>query len=212
MKFEEVKLYNPGILIGEMSKEVYTELLASCEKQIVNKSTNYALKRNGVHDNTVQGIEEVITVSIPKSYENYICNFAEEYYKYFYTDTTHKRSPKISHKWLNLQKKYEYRPLHQHVDSSGNHLSFVTYIKIPYDLKNEDSHSNHSQKATVHRNGRIEFAYNTYDGKQNTKIIDIDHTYEGKTLFFHNAFLHLVYPFYTSDGYRISLAGNILSN
>jgi hypothetical protein len=209
MKFQEVKLYNPGILIGEMPQNVYAELLDSCEKQISNKSANYVLKRNGVIDYTVQGIEEAITLNIPKSYENYLCDFALEYYRYFYDNFTNNRQPKVAHKWLNLQKKYEYRPLHNHTDGSGNHLSFVTYVKIPYDIETEDSYSNHTKKATIFRNGRIEFSYNGFNGKQITKIIDIDKTVEGKTLMFANSFMHLVYPFYTSDEYRISLAGNI---
>lgn len=208
MKFEEVSLINPGLLCAEMPEETYQVLLESCEKQIKAKSTYYAMKRHLVTDNYVQGIEEMIAISIPPSYNQYLLDLALEYSKYFKMNIGN-LTPKVKESWLNLQKKHEYRPVHAHSDNSGKNLSFVTYIKIPYELKEEDSYSNHNKKAGVFRNGRIEFFYNNFAGSHISALIDIDKTYQGKTLIFLNNFRHAVYPFYTSDEYRISLAGNI---
>jgi len=209
MKYEEIKLYNPGILCGEMPNETFMELASSCEKQLASKSINNALKRNMVTDHTVQGIGEALQMSIPKSYDDFLCNFAQEFSSKFELPVENLK-PKVIQQWLNLQKKYEYRPLHCHNDGSGKGLSFVTYIKIPYNLKDEDSFGNHTKKAVIFRNGRLEFMYLNYSGKPITHTVNIDSSFEGKTLMFSNSMHHIVYPFYTSDEYRISLAGNII--
>ena len=41
------------------------------------------------------------------------------------------------------------------------------------------------------------------------KMLDVDNEYEGKIMMFPSSLVHCVYPFYTSDDYRISLSGNI---
>jgi hypothetical protein len=40
-------------------------------------------------------------------------------------------------------------------------------------------------------------------------VVPVDKTFEGKMLFFPATLSHSVNPFYTSDDYRISIAGNI---
>lgn len=207
MQIEEVKFYNPGILVNTMSDEVFEELKSSCQFQIKNKNVAHGLKRAKMFDYSVSGIKESLIATIPKSYENYLQQFANEYVSYYNLGYTKK--PKVVQSWLNLQEKYEYRPLHKHFDNSGTGLSFVTYINIPYDKDTEDAYENH-YRATVFRNGRIEFVYNTFTGFQTMETIDIDKSYEGKTILFLNSLIHIVYPFYTSDDYRVSLAGNIV--
>jgi hypothetical protein len=39
--------------------------------------------------------------------------------------------------------------------------------------------------------------------------IDVDKSFEGKMLMFPNSAYHTVYPFYTSDDYRITVSGNL---
>jgi hypothetical protein len=39
--------------------------------------------------------------------------------------------------------------------------------------------------------------------------LDVDKTMEGIWLYFHQSLNHIVYPFYTSDDYRITISGNI---
>ena len=38
---------------------------------------------------------------------------------------------------------------------------------------------------------------------------DVDKSFEGKGFMFRSSQAHTVYPFYTSDDYRISISGNI---
>ena len=115
--------------------------------------------------------------------------------------------------WCNLQKKYEYNPLHNHAGD----LSFVLYVKIPYDLNKEKTEPhvvNHnslslpaftfmypSLKPTVSSTGKEIYV--------ESHPIVVDRSYEGVMLIFPAWLQHMVTPFYTSDDYRISVSGNI---
>jgi hypothetical protein len=208
-QFIEKKFYNPGLLEADMPSETFENLSSFCSSQIENKDANYKMKRALFTDNLVSGIEEAIYVNTPALYKEFILEFSKKYVEYFDVEMYKNTKPVISDSWINLQKKYEYRPVHNH-DSSSD-LSFVTYIKIPFSRNEEDNYPNHF-RSKIFRNGKIEFVYNGLDGKQHRKQFDIDETYEGKTLLFSSSLLHVVYPFYTSSEYRISLAGNIKFN
>ena len=39
--------------------------------------------------------------------------------------------------------------------------------------------------------------------------LDVDKSFEGQMVMFPSKLQHLVYPFYTSDDYRITVSGNI---
>ncbi len=201
----EQKLYNPGVLEAVMPDETFQDLSLFCNKQLENKDQNYAMKRASFTDGYASGIEESVRVNPPTLYKNFILEFSKKYAEYFSLKTSG-TIPSIASSWLNLQKRYEYRPAHNH--DTVVDLSFVTYIKIPFDRKDEDNYPNHF-RSKIFRNGKIEFLYNSYDGAQRSKLVDIDKTYQGKTILFSKSLIHIVYPFYTSEEYRISLAGNV---
>ena len=104
--------------------------------------------------------------------------------------------------WVNFQQKYEFNPIHNH---SGI-FSYVLYIKIPYYSKDEE---NVFPDAVGRRAGKFEFVYNAPLGDLTTQLLPIDKTCENLLLFFPAKLYHCVQPFYTSDEYRISVAGNI---
>jgi plasmid maintenance system antidote protein VapI len=122
---------------------------------------------------------------------------------------------KNSDLWVNLQKKYEVNPIHNH---SGI-LSFVLYVDIPYDLETE-----RQQLHTIHSNSKyvpsFNFLYpNMYPGRPNLHAgykpvkfhtLEIDKTWENKMIIFPAWLQHTVSPFYTSDEYRISVSGNLV--
>jgi hypothetical protein len=206
IEITETKFYNPGLLEADMPLEAFQDLTSFTNEQLKNKDVNYAMKRALFTDSTVSGIEESIIVNAPpQSFKNFIFEFSEKYVEYFKVSVGNQK-PILESSWLNLQKRYEYRPAHCH-DNSSN-LSFVTYIKIPYNAEDEEKYSNH-YRAKIFRNGKIEFFYNSLNGFQKTFLLNIDKTFEGKTILFPSSLMHIVYPFYTSTDYRISLAGNI---
>ena len=100
--------------------------------------------------------------------------------------------------WINFQQKHEYNPIHNH---SGV-LSWVYYHKVPYLLEEEDKYFNDPAKTQY--NGRFVF----YPEIGTFAELDIDNKHEGTFIMFPSELHHTVYPFYTSDEYRITVAGN----
>ena len=110
----------------------------------------------------------------------------------------------FSEVWINFQKKYEFNPLHQH---SGDY-AYVLWIQIPYDLEKELSLPN-SKNTNGPVNSVFEFVYNGINGYIQLKNLFVDKSWEGKLILFPAWLKHQVYPFYTSDDYRISISGNV---
>ena len=115
--------------------------------------------------------------------------------------------------WVNLQKKYEYNPIHDH---SGI-LSFVIWHKVPFLYKDEVKQDPTEKyklfsnpKIPVSVNGLFGFVYASSKGQIKTEYLPIDKNWEGYIAMFPADLFHLVNPFYTSDDYRISISGNIL--
>jgi hypothetical protein len=112
--------------------------------------------------------------------------------------------------WFNKQKKHEFNPLHFH---SGA-LSFVIWIKIPYDLEDEVNYFPPVSGAKDDPVGnaytsKFCFYYTNSMGRITPAMVPVDKTYEGTIVMFPSEMLHAVYPFYTSDDYRISVSGNL---
>ena len=111
---------------------------------------------------------------------------------------------KFSKPWINFQKKHEFNPLHDH---SGDY-SFVLWIQIPYDLKEELKLDN-CINSNTERNSLFCFSYLDLHGRITEGSLPIDKTWEGTMILFPSNLLHQVYPFFTSDDYRISISGNV---
>jgi hypothetical protein len=109
---------------------------------------------------------------------------------------------KMTPLWVNFQKKYEFNPPHMH---SGV-LSFVIWIDIPYKI--EDEQYTKTDNYVSIEPGCFSFLYNDILGKIQKHLIPADHTYNNTMILFPAGLNHCVYPFYTSDSYRISVAGN----
>lgn len=105
--------------------------------------------------------------------------------------------------WVNFQKKYEYNPPHDH---SGV-LSFVIWINVPYSLDEEKNFSPGHDSVNP-RSGSFEFFYVNNLNKISSEMIEINKEKELTIIIFPSTFVHQVYPFYTSDDYRVSVAGN----
>jgi hypothetical protein len=111
----------------------------------------------------------------------------------------------LNHAWVNFQEKHEFNPTHDH---SGL-FSFVIWIKIPYSISNERKYSPGSQSRSP-VSGHFCFYYTNSLGKICQYDIPADQEFENTLLLFPAKMQHGVYPFYTSNEYRISVSGNIL--
>lgn len=111
--------------------------------------------------------------------------------------------------WINFQKKYEYNPVHYH----NGLFSFVIWLKIPYDMEEENKHETAIKKHSARENTNGDFHFILSNGKnsKSLKTIDlkVDRKWEDRGVLFCSSLPHVVYPFYTSNEYRISISGNI---
>jgi len=113
----------------------------------------------------------------------------------------------LSDAWVNFMQKGDYNPVHNH---SGL-FSFVLWTHIPYTREDEGNHPNVPEKAKREgkvTNGTFEILYTNTLGALTSSRLPLDKSYENGMLFFPSQFYHTVYPFYTSDDYRISVSGN----
>lgn len=112
---------------------------------------------------------------------------------------------KISNYWVNIQKKYEFNPMHSH----DGIFSFVIWIKIPYKISDEVS-LDLSNKSNTPRAGMFSFIYTNIFGEIREAEIPVDEYFQGQCFIFPSSLQHTVYPFYTSDQERISVSGNLI--
>ena len=114
---------------------------------------------------------------------------------------------KFDNLWVNFQKKYEYNPIHNHKGV----YSFVIWYKIPFTFENEAKHHYRSDE-TECSHGKFSFVVpNTFNKLCNIMNypLEIDNSKEGYIAIFPSTLNHIVYPFYSSDEYRITVAGNV---
>jgi hypothetical protein len=106
--------------------------------------------------------------------------------------------------WVNYQQKYEYNPLHNH----NGALSFVIWLKIPYNQIEEKLVFNHVLDGHK-QNGTFVFFNAMPDtfGISTTQVY-LDKEHERMMCMFPALMYHGVNPFYTSDEFRISVSGN----
>lgn len=106
--------------------------------------------------------------------------------------------------WVNFQKKYEFNPMHIH----DGLYSFVIWHKVPYTMKDEKERLA-SMMDNDFRAGMFAFFFSDPSGKITQEALPVDKSWEGKVALFPANLNHCVYPFYTSDEYRISISGNL---
>jgi hypothetical protein len=106
--------------------------------------------------------------------------------------------------WVNFQEKHEFNPVHDHTGV----FSFVIWVKIPYNLKNETALSPGANSAQPLA-GHFSFYYTSVLGHLSHFSIPADETMENTLLIFPSKLNHSVYPFYSSEDFRISVSGNI---
>lgn len=116
----------------------------------------------------------------------------------------HKPTPvRLEKLWVNYQKKHDFNPIHRH----GGVISFVLWLDIPYNIETEKQHPT-SKNSSANLPGHFQFAYVNVLGEMATYNIPADYTFKNQLVMFPAKLSHSVYPFRTSDEYRISVSGN----
>jgi hypothetical protein len=105
--------------------------------------------------------------------------------------------------WVNFMRKNEFNPLHDH---SGV-FSFVIWIDIPYDIEDEMNNES-SVDSNNNRAAHFSFFYINALGKIVDIGLPVDKKFNNKACLFPARLNHAVYPFKTSEDFRISVSGN----
>ena len=102
-------------------------------------------------------------------------------------------------------KKHEFNPVHTHEGL----FSFVIFVQIPYSLKKEENYFGEVRAKQEIQTSKFNFLNTDHHGRIITTSVNVDKSFEGKMIMFPSHQTHLVYPFYTSNKYRITVSGNI---
>ena len=106
--------------------------------------------------------------------------------------------------WINFQVAGEFNPIHKHPVV----YSFVIWVDLPFTHENEKIYGP-GFSSNGNKSGSFEFIYTNVYGQLMSHQIPADESYAGKIILFPAKLSHTVYPFFTSDGYRISISGNL---
>ena len=195
-------LDNMGYLDLQIPKQLYQSLKAECD---------IALDGNRVFVSGLSGAggphhRWVENKSNLRDLEIFIFSLLQGYKETFKLDPIrdiwlHSQSPvfKMSRPWINYQKKNEFIPNHIHDGS----FSYTIWIDIPYDSDEELKEGGEHASCFL-------FSYTDILGATSLHHIKLNKKDNGRMLFFPAQLRHQVYPFYTSDKYRISISGNVL--
>jgi hypothetical protein len=206
---EFVPLYVEGFQIYQVPGGVLKALQNETSEMLQNNfltSTHYNEKLAGNIE------KEFILKKSAEHLNYYISSVAPLYWKNTHLPSNTKQKHFIKKNntdydvWVNFQKKGEINPVHNH----GGDLSFVIYIQLPY-LYEEENNLPSYKNSNIQVAGTFNFIYpcSAVRGGIASFMVKTDKSFEGKMIVFDSALSHIVYPFFTSDDYRISVAGNI---
>ena len=110
----------------------------------------------------------------------------------------------LDYLWVNFQKKHEFNPAHDHAGV----MSFVIWLDIPYTKKEEELVSP-GLNSNKNCSGDFEFQYIDTLGRVNYETIEMSKEMENHFVLFPASTSHCVYPFFSTDEYRVSVSGNL---
>ena len=202
--FDHTHLPNVGLTNGKIPPQIYQAL----NQEIVDIHTN---------DKDIVRMNQSLAGQITKEYQitkslPLLNPFLEEmgraYQKewdYYPKENPNDNKLTVESVWVNMQKKLEVNPLHNHDGT----LSFVAWLYVPFKLEDERNMENCKNSRTVELASTFQFVYTTALGTIANCPMFVESGWEAKIVMFPAQLLHMVYPFQTSDDYRISIAGNL---
>ena len=209
--FEHSHLPNIGLTNGKIPPQIYQAL----NQEIVD--IHMASETGSLDKNGILQMNPSLAGQITKEYEitksrqlldPYLEEMGRAYQKewnYFPKENPNKNDLKVESVWVNMQKKLEVNPLHNHEGT----LSFVAWLHVPFKLKDERNMPNCKMSRTVELASTFQFVYTTALCTIANCPMFVESGWEGRIVMFPSKLLHIVYPFQTSDDYRISIAGNL---
>ena len=201
--FDHTHLPNVGLTQGMIPPDIYQAL----NQEIVDIHNDDSNTMRMNHSLAGQITKEYqITKSLPvlNPYLEEMGRVYQKEWDYFPKENPNK-DLKVESVWVNMQKKLEVNPLHNHDGT----LSFVAWLYVPFKLEDERNMENCKNSRTVELASTFQFVYTTALGTIANCPMFVESGWEARIVMFPAKLLHMVYPFQTSDDYRISIAGNL---
>ena len=202
--FQKTPLPNVGLTNSYLPSEIYQAL----NREIVDIHND---------DSKTMRMNKSLAGQITKEYQitksrELLDPFLEEMGKayqkqwnYYPKENPNNNKLTVESVWVNMQKKLEVNPLHNHDGT----LSFVAWLYVPFKLEDERNMENCKNSRTMELASTFQFVYTTALGTIVNCPMFVEKGWEGRIVMFPAKLLHVVYPFQTSDDYRISIAGNL---
>jgi hypothetical protein len=209
--FDHNHLPNVGLTNGKIPPNIYQAL----NQEIVDIHT--ASETGSLDENGIVQMNKSLAGQITKEYQitkslpllnPYLEEMGRAYQKewnYYPKENPNNNKLTVESVWVNMQKKLEVNPLHNHDGT----LSFVAWLHVPFKLEDERNMPNCKNSRTVELASTFQFVYTTALGTIANCPMFVESGWEAKIIMFPAKLLHMVYPFQTSDDYRISIAGNL---
>ena len=202
--FDHTHLPNVGLTNGKIPPEIYQSL----NKEIVdihNDDSNTMRMNKSLAGQITK--EYQITKSLPllNPFLEEMGRAYQKEWNYYPKENPNNNKLKVESVWVNMQKKLEVNPLHNHDGT----LSFVAWLHVPFKLEDERNMENCKNSRTMELSSTFQFVYTTALGTIANCPMFVESGWEARIIMFPAKLLHIVYPFQTSDDYRISIAGNL---
>lgn len=133
-----------------------------------------------------------------------IVTFHEQYPRYVEMTrvTVDDARPVLTAPWVNIQEPHDFNPTHLH---SGL-FSYVVWVQIPF--KREEENGTYRTFFGPSQSGDFVFSFTDSTGIIVTEPLGVDASWNWQAALFPARIAHSVNP-YTSDGVRVTLAGNV---
>ena len=197
---ELITPFGPPVWVGKMDMDVIDEVNRDIESRRYNKDHKIGADLLAGRVDTQVSIEDVVTENTKSHILDHVVTWAQSIGMEVYSEQL-----QIEGLWVNLQKEFEYNPIHAH----DGMFSFVFYTKNT--IKRDVAINNQFDRATTKESRPLAGHIDLHYGENNfMNWTSMSHYPEkGDILIFPSWLNHSVYPFHDPQGERISVAGNV---
>tara|TARA_R110000868_G_scaffold355205_1_gene616622 strand:+ start:109 stop:714 length:606 start_codon:yes stop_codon:yes gene_type:complete len=199
-EFNHISLPNPGVTTGILPNEIYDAIMSEVE-EISSNWDLHSKKNSGLVGNIEKQYELLKSIFTIEPYLNEMCKSYTENWNFYRKNEDFK----ITQMWVNFQQKHEFNPVHHHNEI----FSFVSWLKIPYNIE-EELNASHTKETNAKAASTFQFLYPNILGQLTLETLYVSKDWERRIVLFPSHLSHCVYPFSTSDDYRISISGNLI--
>lgn len=199
-EFNHISLPNPGVTTGILPNEIYDVIMSEVEE--ISSNWDLHSKRNsGLVGNIEKQYEMLKSIFTIEPYLNEMCKSYTKNWNFYRKNEDFK----LTQMWVNFQQKHEFNPVHHHNEI----FSFVSWLKIPYNIE-EELNASHTKETNAKAASTFQFLYPNILGQLTLETLYVSKNWERRIVLFPAHLSHCVYPFSTSDDYRISISGNLI--